>query len=174
MPKLPFFRRAGACSSRHSRRKTLTRFFFEIAGAKKKLQKKKRRKKLSPSAECDKGSAPLTAQPLKRLAKLLVVSPKLPTSTTHLRESARFPRASMFARATRRKPCGEIKLKILPKQAIKNPADISNHPRRIVFFYNPSVSFADSSLSTREPVQGTRVRISISDKARFFVLRDYF
>ena len=63
---------------------------------KEKATKKKRREKLSPSAECDKGSAPLTAPPLKRQAKLLVVSPK---PRHHLRESARFPRAAMFARA---------------------------------------------------------------------------
>ena len=41
---------------------------------KEKATKKTRQGELSPSAECDKGSAPLTAPPLKRRAKLLVGS----------------------------------------------------------------------------------------------------
>ena len=46
----------------------------------------------------------------------MVVSPHSPTCT-HLRESARSPRAAMFARAIWWMQWGEIKTKILPKQA---------------------------------------------------------
>ena len=42
------------------------RFFFGTRGAKKKLCKKKREKEISPSADGDKGSAPLTAPPFEK------------------------------------------------------------------------------------------------------------
>ena len=94
----PYEAAVGFASRRHSRREPQPAFSLE-AQAQRKSYNKETPKKVSPSAECDKGSEPLTAPPLKRRAKLLVASPKLPTLATHLRESARLPRASMFARA---------------------------------------------------------------------------
>ena len=78
-----------------------------------------------------------------------------PHSRHHLRESARFPRATMFARAMWQKRRGGGEAEISPKQAIKKSRRYIELSAAHHIFYNPSASHPlSTSLYTREAIQG--------------------